>query len=136
VTDWKWIRLDVVYALHDVQLAQHGGMAGMRDAGMIESAMARPVNIAAYGDPDAAALAAAYGYSLAKNHGFLDGNKRTAWVVARLFLSLHGYRLSFDKTEVVALVENLAGSTISEEEFAEWFRQRLSGGPADVIDVP
>lgn len=80
---WRRVGLDVVLAIHDRQLAEHGGQDGVRDPGMIESALARPVNLAGYGDPDAAELAAACAVGLAKNHAFIDGNKRTAWVTAR-----------------------------------------------------
>ena len=80
----------MINAVHDRQLAEHGGSEGIRDAGGIESALARPVNLANYGEPDAPDLAAAYAYGLAKNHGFVDGNKRTAWIAARLFLVDNG----------------------------------------------
>ena len=79
---WKWVAPDVVGAIHDRQLAEHGGGVGLRDAGLLSSALARPENLAAYGDPDAFDLAAAYAFGIAKNHPFVDGNKRTAWVVA------------------------------------------------------
>ncbi|MGI4942036.1 MAG: type II toxin-antitoxin system death-on-curing family toxin, partial [Janthinobacterium lividum] len=89
------------------------------------SALARPQNLAAYGEPDAAALAAAYAYGIARNHGFSDGNKRAAWVVARLFLADNGYRLRFDAADAVRTVEALAGGALPEEELAAWFRERL-----------
>jgi death on curing protein len=101
VTAWRWVGLAAVHAIHDRQLAEHGGLPGVRDFGAIESALARPQNLAAYGEPDAADLAAAYAYGLARNHGFADGNKRTAWVVARVFLADNGYRLWFEPTEAV-----------------------------------
>jgi death-on-curing protein len=122
---WVWVALDVVHAIHDRQLAEHGGAAGARDSGAIESAVARPQNLAAYGTPDAADLAAAYAYGLAKNHGFVDGNKRTAWVVARLFLRLNKQVLNFAAAEAVTLMEGVAGGTVSETALAEWFRERL-----------
>ena len=93
---WNWVGPNVVLAIHDRQLAEHGGADGIRDLGAIESALARPVNLAAYGDPDAAEMAAAYVYGLAMNHGFVDGNKRVAWVTGRLFLADNDYRLAFD----------------------------------------
>jgi death-on-curing protein len=127
MTDWKWIRLDVLYAVHDHQLAEHGGLPGIRDRGAVESAMARPQNLAVYGDPDVAALAAAYAYGLARNHGFSDGNKRTAWVMARLFLADHGCHLQFDSADAIRTVEDVAAGQLSEEQLATWFRQRLSG---------
>ncbi|WP_307849242.1 type II toxin-antitoxin system death-on-curing family toxin [Rhodospirillum rubrum] len=112
--------------MHDRQLAEHGGLDGLRDQGAVESALARPRNRAAYDSPDAATLAAAYAYGLARNHGFADGNKRTAWVVARLFLVDNGYRLQgVDKREAVRIVEAIAGGSLSEEDVAAWFRQHL-----------
>jgi death-on-curing protein len=125
MTEWKWVDPKVVQAVHEYQLAQHGGLDGVRDAGLVESALGRPRNLAAYGEPDAADLAAAYAYGLAKNHGFSDGNKRTAWVVARLFLADHGYGLQFDGTEAVRMVESLAAGTMDEPAVAQWFRARI-----------
>jgi death-on-curing protein len=125
MTEWKWVDPKVVQAVHEYQLAEHGGLDGVRDAGLVESALARPQNLAAYGDPDAADLAAAYAYGLAKNHGFADGNKRTAWVVARLFLADNGYALRFDGTDAVKMVESLAAGTMDEQAVAEWFRARI-----------
>jgi len=126
VTDWRWIGRDVAYAIHDRQLAEHGGLDGVRDGGAVESALARPQNVTAYGEPDAADLAAAYAYGLARDHGFVDGNKRTAWVVARLFLADNGYRLSFDPADAIKTMEALAAGTIEESQMAGWFRQRLA----------
>ena len=114
-----------MFAIHDRQLAEHGGADGIRDPGAIESALANAVNRATYGDPDAADLAAAYAYSLVKNHGFVDGNKRTAWVVARLFLADNGQRLSFDPLDAIQMMEGVAGGRIDEATLADWFRRRL-----------
>ncbi|TWB19219.1 type II toxin-antitoxin system death-on-curing family toxin [Nitrospirillum bahiense] len=125
MTTWRWVNPSLVYAIHDRQLAEHGGLDGVRDRGAVESALARPQNLAAYGTPDAAALAAAYAFGLARNHGFADGNKRTAWVIARLFLADNGHRLQFDKLEAVKTMESVAGGTLGEEALADWFRQRL-----------
>ena len=125
MTEWRWVASEVVYAIHDRQLSEHGGLEGVRDQGAVESALARPQNRAAYGDPDAAELAAAYAFGLARNHGFSDGNKRTAWVVARLFLADNGLRLTFDKTNAIRTVETLAAGDLSEEDLAAWFRERL-----------
>lgn len=122
---WRWVRSDVVYAVHDVQLAEHGGLPGLRDEGMLESALARPRNQAAYGKPDAAALAAAYAYGLVRNHPFADGNKRTGWVAARVFLADNGFRLQFDPAEAVRTVEALAAGKMSETELGAWFRERI-----------
>ncbi len=123
---WRWIRTDVVYAIHDRQLAQHGGLDGIRDANALASALARPQNLDAYGAPDAAALAAAYAYGIARNHGFADGNKRTTWVIARLFLADNNYVLSFDKHEAVKIMLDVAAGVIPEDGLATWFRERLT----------
>jgi death-on-curing protein len=126
MSEWRWVEAPVVYAIHDRQLAEHGGLAGVRDQGAIESALARPQNLAAYGDPDAADLAAAYAFGLARNHGFADGNKRTAWVTARLFLADNGRTLTFDKADAIRTVETLAAGALSEAALATWFRERLA----------
>ena len=122
---WRWVRADVVYAIHDAQLAEHGGPPGLRDEGALESALARPRNKAAYGKADAAALAAAYAFGLVRNHPFLDGNKRTCWVVARVFLADNGYGLQFDPADAVRTVEALAAGKMSEAELAGWLRKRV-----------
>ena len=103
-----------MYAVHDRQLAEHGGLDGVRDLGAVESALARPRNLAAYGDPDAAALAASYAFGFARNHGFADGNKRTAWILARLLLADNGYRMRVDAAEAIRLVETLAAGKVDE----------------------
>jgi death-on-curing protein len=126
MAEWTWVQLDVILAIHDRQIAEHGGAAGARDAGLVESAIVRPQNLAAYGEPDAAALAAAYAFGIAKNHGFTDGNKRTAWVAARLFLRVNGVGLTFDAAAAVALMEGVARGAVSEEDLAAWFRARIS----------
>jgi death-on-curing protein len=128
VTSWRWVNLAITQAIHARQLAEHGGRDGVSNLGAVESALARPQNLVAYGEasPDLAALAACYVFGLARNHGFADGNKRTAWVVGRLFLADNGYRLSFDKLEAVRVVEQVAAGEISEQELAAWFRARLS----------
>lgn len=122
---WRWVREDVAFAIHDRQLAEHGGPEGVRDPAALESALARPRNLAAYERPDAAALAAAYAYGLARNRPFADGNKRTAWVVARVFLTINGHRLEFDPPDAVRTIEALAAGTLAEPELANWFRQRV-----------
>jgi death-on-curing protein len=115
----------VLLAVHDRQLAEHGGLDGVRDENAIASAPTRPQNLAAHAKPDAAALAAAYASGIARNHGFVDGNKRTAWVVARVFLADNGYRLRFEALDAIRTVEALAAGTVEEAELAEWFRSRL-----------
>ena len=122
---WRWVRADVVFAVHDRQLAEHGGLDGVRDRGAVESALARPQNLAAYGAPDVADLAAAYAYGLARNHGFSDGNKRTAWVVARLFIADNDYTLKFDPLDAIRTMEGVAAGAIDEAQLAQWFRDRL-----------
>jgi death on curing protein len=123
VKDWIWIDPEVVLAIHEEQLAEHGGSAGIRDTGMLESALARPRNLVAYGDPDVFDLAAAYGFGIARNHPFVDGNKRTAFVCAELFVVLNGYRLVAGDTECVLTMLNLAAGEIDETAFAEWLRR-------------
>ena len=120
---WIWIPLNAVLAIHDEQIAEHGGIAGARDLAVIESAMARPRNLLACGRPDAAALAAAYAFGLCGNHGFFDGNKRTAYVVAETFLDLNGYAMSAPDEEVVSAVMAVAAGVMREEELAKWFRR-------------
>ena len=122
---WRWIDSGAVHAIHDRQLSEHGGLDGIRDAGAIDSALARPRNLAEYGQPDAADLAAAYSYGMVKNHGYADGNKRTACILARLFLLDNGVKLRFDQIEAVRAVERLAGNELSEAEFAAWLRARV-----------
>ncbi len=122
---WRWLSTDVIYAIHDRQLAEHGGREGLRDAGAIASALARPQNRAVYRQSDLADLAAAYAYGLAKNHGFIDGNKRTAWVAARLFLADNGHSLHFDPAEAVKVMKHVTAGTCSEQQLSEWFRQRI-----------
>jgi death-on-curing protein len=115
-----WLRLEAILAAHDQQLAEHGGGAGIRDRGLLESALARPLNLHAYGEPSLAKLAAAYAFGIAKNHPFVDGNKRTALVAAELFLGVNGYDLVADDVEVVKVFLALAAGEINEEELAAW----------------
>jgi death-on-curing protein len=128
VTAWRWLNSTLIYAIHDRQLAEHGGPDGIRDKGLVESALARPQNLAAYESPDAADLAAAYAYGLARNHGFVDGNKRTAWIAARVFLADQGLLLGFEKVDAVSTMEKVAAGTLTEPELASWFRDRLRQG--------
>lgn len=121
---WIWVDERIALAAHDEQLAEHGGSPGARDAGLLASALARPLNLAGYGDPDVAALAAAYAFGLAKNHPFVDGNKRTALVVMETFLELNSVSLSASDAELVVLFEDLAAGAISEDEVAGWLRER------------
>jgi death-on-curing protein len=122
MTDWVWIDPRAISAIHDEQLAEHGGGAGLRDAGLLESALARPVNLAAYGAPDAAALAASYAVGIAKNHPFVDGNKRTAFVALELFLALNGYELMADDVSCVVTMLAVAAGEMDEDALAAWVR--------------
>jgi death-on-curing protein len=124
-TDIVWLLREVVEAIHDEQIAWHGGSEGTRDAGLLASALDRPRNLAAYGDPDLASLAASLGYGLARNHLFVDGNKRTAFVSVETFLLLNGVALVAADAECVLTMEGLAGGTISEADFATWIRRNL-----------
>lgn len=122
---WVWLDCEVLRAVHEEQLAEHGGAPGLRDAGLFESALARPQHLAAYGSPDAADLAAAYGWGLARNHPFVDGNKRTAFVAALLFLALNGLDLVADDGECVLTMLAVAAGELSEPAFAAWLREHL-----------
>lgn len=115
-----WLRLDVILAAHDDQLAEHGGGVGVRDLGLLESALARPLNLHSYGEPSLAKLAAAYAFGIARNHPFVDGNKRTALVAAEGFLGLNGVDLTADDIEAVRVFLALAAGEVSEEELAVW----------------
>jgi death-on-curing protein len=119
---WRWVAAEVLLAVHEEQLAEHGGAAGVRDLGLFESALARPQNQAAYGNPDAADLAAAYGVGLAKNHPFIDGNKRTAFVAVELFLALNGHDLVADDADCVLTMLSVAAGSLDEPGFAAWLR--------------
>lgn len=120
-----WLDATDALAIHDRQLAEHGGGTGVRDLGLLESALGRPINRWAYGEQDVATLAAAYAFGVARNHPFVDGNKRTAWVLARLFLALNGQRLVFDPDDAIRTVLALAAGDLSEDELADWFRTHL-----------
>jgi death on curing protein len=124
---WVWVTRDVVLAIHDEQLAEHGGGANVRDLGLLESALARPENLDAYvANVDAATLAAAYAYGIARSHPFVDGNKRTAFVLLELFLELNGHTLIADDADCVATMLALAEGSIDDEELAEWVRRHLT----------
>lgn len=123
--DWVWLHREVMLAVHDEQLAEHGGQHGVRDMALFDSALARPLQVAAYGEPSLAKLAAAYGYGIARNHPFLDGNKRTAFVAVELFLMLNGQRLTADDASCVLTMLDVAAGEISEEEFVQWIATHL-----------
>lgn len=125
---WRWIPLDAVLAIHDQQISEHGGIPGVRDLAAIDSALARPRNLQAYGKPDAARLAAAYAFGLSSNRGFrnnhvfLGGNKRTAYVVAETFLDLNGYAMDAPDESVVNTMRAVAAGAMPEEQLAKWLR--------------
>lgn len=119
---WVWLEPAVLRAVHEEQLAEHGGAAGLRDEGLLESALARPRNLAAYGQADLADLAAAYGFGLARNHPFVDGNKRTAFVAVELFLALNGASLAADDVSCVLTMLAVAAGQMDESTFARWLR--------------
>jgi len=120
--NWRWIDRQALVLLHDESLAEHGGSPGLRDEGLLESALARPKNLAAYGAPDLADLAAAYGVGLAKNHPFTDGNKRAAFLAVGLFLALNGHRLAATQLEATMTMLGVAAGDIDEAAFAAWIR--------------
>jgi len=124
--EFVWVLDEVVLALHDEQLAAHGGLSGVRDHGAVESALARPRNLVAYeACDDIARLAAAYAYGIARNHGFADGNKRTALVTADLFLMLNGYELVSSPVENVLTILSLADGSLSEADLTSWIRNNI-----------
>ncbi len=124
--NWRWVDKRVLVLLHDESLAEHGGASGLRDEGLLDSALARAQNRAAYGEPDHAELAAAYAAGLAQNHPFVDGNKRAAFLGAGLFLAHNGYRLTATQAEATIAMFGLASGSIGEPEFAEWVRAHSS----------
>ena len=124
---WVWVDDSVVRAIHEAQLGEHGGIAGLRDEGLLASALARPRHIEAYGeDPDAAALAAGYAFGIARNHPFLDGNKRTAFVVMELFLNLNGWTLNAADDDCIRAMLALAAGGLGEKAFAAWLRSHIA----------
>ncbi len=128
---WRWITESVALAIHDQQIAEHGGSPGTRDLALIQSTLDRPRNIAAYASPDAATLAASYAFGLSRNHGFIDGNKRTAFVVANIFLLDNGYDLNAEDTDIVGVMRSLAAGKIDEAELAAWFRRFICAAEPD-----
>lgn len=123
--EWRWVREDSILAVHEEQLAQHGGGSGIRDLGLLQSALARPQNLFAYGHPDAADLAAAYAYGIARNHPFVDGNKRTAAVAAIMFLWSNDVETRIGQAELVVTMLTLAAGEMGEDELAAWLRERI-----------
>lgn len=127
MTVWVWLQAEVLIAVHEAQLAEHGGAPGTRDTGLFESAIARPFNLDAYGlpdgrAPDVADLAASYGYGISRNHPFIDGNKRTGFVAVELFLRLNGWQLTALDGDCVVTMLAVAAGDIPEGAFADWLR--------------
>ena len=122
---WIWVDRDILLALHDESLAEHGGASGIRDAGLFESALNRPLNLIHYATPDVAELAASYGYGLAKNHPFIDGNKRAALLGIGLFLMMNDYRLIATQDDAANTILALAAGELTEEALAQWIRSNI-----------
>ncbi len=120
---WRWVDRRALELLHDESLAEHGGAAGLRDEGLLESALARPLNLAVYGSPDVHELAASYGVGLAKNHPFVDGNKRAAFLAVGMFLLLNGWRLTATPADATLAMLGVAAGQMDEAAFARWLRQ-------------
>lgn len=123
---WRWIGRDTVLAIHDMQIAQHGGLDGVNDDNLIESALARPQQLDVYGEPppDVFDLAASNGYGFTKNHGFSDGNKRTGWILTRLFLLDNGVAIKYTAQDAIQVMLDVASGAVSESQFSEWLRVR------------
>ena len=121
--NWRWFSRELVILAHDEQLVEHGGASGLRDSGLLDSALARPQQLAAYGDPDMFDLAAAYAFGIARNHPFVDGNKRTAFLLAEGFIRLHGQRLLATDEQALVAMLSLAAGEIDQDRFAAWLRQ-------------
>ena len=123
MTALKWVPLEVILAIHDRQISRHGGAPGIRDFGLIESGAGRALSRASYDSANLFEIAAAYAFGIAKAHGFVDGNKRTAFVVSLTFLRLNGYHMRPDPAEGVRMIKDLASSEVSEADFASWLVQ-------------
>ena len=123
MTPWRWIDKAALLALHDESLAEHGCATGMRDEGLLDSALARPLNLAAYGEPTLADLAACYGVGVAKNRAFVDGNKRAAFLSVGLFLAINGHRLVATQADATLAMLAVAAGDMDETQFADWIRQ-------------
>jgi death on curing protein len=123
---WHWVNAQVLGLLHDESLAEHGGASGLRDAGLLDSALSRPLNLVAYGQPNVFELAAAYGMGLARGHAFVDGNKRVAFLAVGLFLRLNGWRLFATQADATLTMLGVAGGEINEETLARWIKAHSS----------
>ncbi len=121
----RWLTATAVHTMHEELIAEHGGSSGVRDQGLLESALARPLNLLAYGKPSLAEMAASYAFGIARNHPFVDGNKRTALMAAFVFLGLNGQRLVAPEAEAVIMMQELASGACGEAEFAAWLASHL-----------
>ncbi len=119
----RWVPIAAMKAIHDRMISRHGGTPGMRDNALLEMGCARPLNLWAYGEPDLFDLAAAYAFGITKAHAFTDGNKRTAFQAAFVFLYLSGVDFHVSNSQVVTMIEGLADDTVPEAEFARWLRE-------------
>jgi death-on-curing protein len=133
-----WLEQALAMAIHDRQVAEHGGSSGLRDASLLQSALARPQQLFAYGDPppDLAELAASLAFGLARNHPFVDGNKRTAAVCCETFINLNGAALEADDLELFGVYLALAEGKLAEREFAVWLRAHLLGPRRHEVNEP
>jgi death-on-curing protein len=130
VTEWRWLTQDVLLAIHDEQLAEHGGRSGIRDLGLLESALARPVNRAAYAEATVFDLAAAYAFGIIRDHPFVDGNKRVALLAAALFLLDNGFEVTAKDEAIIAAVLSLANGAIDEPAFSLWLADNTARAKA------
>lgn len=126
MSQWEWVNRQVLLLLHDESLAEHGGAPGLRNEGLFDSALARPLNLALYESPDVASLAASYGVGLAKNHPFVDGNKRAAFLAVGLFLAINGFRLTVTQVDATLTVLDVAAGATDEAGFAHWIREHIA----------
>jgi death-on-curing protein len=129
IGQWRFISRKALELLHDESLAEHGGRPGLRDEGLLGSALARPRQLIANGDPDLAALAAGYALGLVRSHAFVDGNKRAVFLATGLFVALNGQRLVTSQAEATLTILALAAGDLSEDAFAQWLRERLQPRP-------
>jgi len=125
MSGWRWVNRQVLLLLHEESLAEHGGAPGLRDEGLLDSALSRPLNLALYGDPDVADLADAYGIALAKNHAFVDGNKRAAFLALGMFLALNGHRMRATQVDATLTMLAVAAGEISEKGLSQWIRDHM-----------
>ena len=125
MSGWRWVNRQVLLLLHEESLAEHGGAPGLRDGGLLDSALSRPLNLALYDDPDVADLAAAYAMALAKNHAFVDGNKRAAFLALGMFLALNGHRLRATQVDATLTMLAVAAGEISQKGLSQWIRDHM-----------